>query len=43
MRKGFDGLAPLVQTALADNPYSGHVFVFRASVATWSTCCASTC
>ncbi|AKJ27277.1 IS66 family insertion sequence element accessory protein TnpB [Caldimonas brevitalea] len=29
MRKGFDGLTALVQTALADNPYSGHVFVFR--------------
>ncbi|AKJ27083.1 IS66 family insertion sequence element accessory protein TnpB [Caldimonas brevitalea] len=29
MRKGFDGLAALVQTALTDNPYSGHVFVFR--------------
>ncbi|WKB56027.1 IS66 family insertion sequence element accessory protein TnpB [Eleftheria terrae] len=29
MRKGLDGLAALVQTALPDNPYSGHVFVFR--------------
>jgi transposase len=29
MRKGFNGLAALVQTALADSPYSGHVFVFR--------------
>jgi len=29
MRKGFDGLAALVQTALAENPFSGHVFVFR--------------
>ena len=29
MRKGFDGLAALVQTALAANPHSGHVFVFR--------------
>ena len=29
MRKGFDGLAGLVQTALADNPFCGHVFVFR--------------
>ena len=28
MRKGFNGLAALVQTTLADNPYSGHVFVF---------------
>jgi transposase len=29
MRKGFDGLAALVQTALAENPFKGHVFVFR--------------
>ncbi len=24
MRKGFDGLAALVQGALAENPFSGH-------------------
>jgi transposase len=29
MRKGFDGLAALVQTQLAADPFSGHVFVFR--------------
>jgi transposase len=29
MRKGFDGLSALVQTSLADNPFSGHLFVFR--------------
>jgi transposase len=29
MRKGFDGLAAVVQTQLACDPYSGHVFVFR--------------
>ena len=29
MRKGFDGLAALVQTALAEIPFKGHVFVFR--------------
>ncbi len=29
MRKGFDGLAALVQTQLAEDPFSGHVFVFR--------------
>ncbi len=29
MRKGFDGLAALVQTALAENPFCGHIFVFR--------------
>jgi transposase len=29
MRKGMDGLAALAQTVLAQNPFSGHVFVFR--------------
>ena len=29
MRKGFDGLAALVQTAVAQSPFCGHVFVFR--------------
>jgi len=29
MRKGFDGLAALVQSALTTNPFDGHVFVFR--------------
>ena len=29
MRKGFDGLAGLAQSALAQDPFSGHVFVFR--------------
>ena len=29
MRRGFDGLAALVQTALSANAYGGHVFVFR--------------
>ena len=29
MRKGFDGLAALVQSQLAENAFSGHVFVFR--------------
>jgi transposase len=29
MRKGFDGLAGLVQTQLAEDPFSGHLFVFR--------------
>ena len=29
MRKGMDGLAAIVQTTLAENPFSGHVFVFR--------------
>ena len=29
MRKGFDGLAALVQTQLAEDPFSGQLFVFR--------------
>jgi transposase len=29
MRRGFDGLAANVQTALDANPFGGHVFVFR--------------
>lgn len=29
MRKGMDGLAALAQTTLVQNPFSGHVFVFR--------------
>ncbi|MFM2045107.1 MAG: hypothetical protein RLY86_3683 [Pseudomonadota bacterium] len=29
MRKGFDGLARLVQEVLRRDPHSGHLFVFR--------------
>jgi transposase len=29
MHKGFDGLAGLAQTALIQDPFSGHVVVFR--------------
>jgi transposase len=29
MRKGFDGLALLVQEMLRRDPHSGHLFVFR--------------
>ena len=29
MRKGMNGLAALVQTALGERPYSGDVFIFR--------------
>jgi transposase len=29
MRKGFDGLALLVQETLRRDPHSGHLFVFR--------------
>src|SRR6186997_2506428 len=30
MRKGFDSLASLVQSSLALDPLSGHLFVFRS-------------
>ncbi|HXS03857.1 MAG TPA: IS66 family insertion sequence element accessory protein TnpB [Rhodanobacter sp.] len=29
MRRGFTGLSAMVQTALDQDPFSGHVFVFR--------------
>lgn len=29
MRRGLTGLSALVQTALEQNPFGGHVFVFR--------------
>lgn len=29
MRKGFDGLATVVQERLAQDPFCGHLFVFR--------------
>ncbi len=29
MRKGFDGLAQLVRERVAEDPLSGHLFVFR--------------
>lgn len=29
MRRGFSGLSAAAQTVLEQNPYSGHVFVFR--------------
>jgi transposase len=29
MRRGFTGLSALAQTALSQNPFTGHIFVFR--------------
>ena len=29
MRRGFDGLAAIVQERLVADPFSGHVFIFR--------------
>jgi transposase len=37
MRKGFDGLALLVQETLKRNPHRGHLFVFRGRRANRAT------
>ena len=29
MRRGIDGLAALIQTALSSNPFSGELYIFR--------------
>tara|TARA_R100001369_G_scaffold82505_2_gene114159 strand:- start:769 stop:1143 length:375 start_codon:yes stop_codon:yes gene_type:complete len=29
MRRGMNGLAALIQTTLAHDPFSGHIFIFR--------------
>jgi transposase len=33
MRKGYDGLAMLVQEVPKKSPHSGHMFVFRGKLA----------
>jgi transposase len=38
MRKGIDGLAMLVQGVLRQDPFSGHLFVFRGRRASSSGC-----
>ena len=35
MRKGIDGLAMLVQGVLRQDPFSGHLFVFRGRLLGW--------
>jgi transposase len=35
LRRGFDGLSAIAQTALEQNPFSGHVFVFRGRRGGW--------
>ena len=42
MRKGFDGLALLVQETLRRDPHNGHLFVFRGRRAACSRCCGTT-
>ncbi|WP_420794439.1 IS66 family insertion sequence element accessory protein TnpB [Sphingomonas hankookensis] len=39
MRKGFDGLAALVQQRLRQDPFGGAVYAFRAGAVIWSSCC----
>ena len=34
-RKGIDSLAQLCQEKLAEDPFSGCVFIFRSSRGTW--------
>jgi transposase len=41
MRKGFDGLAVLVQETLKRNPHNGHLFVFRGRRGQLPTFCIS--
>ena len=38
MRKGIDGLAMLVQGVLRQDPFSGHLFVFRSPQSTTKHC-----
>jgi hypothetical protein len=42
MRKGFYDLAALAQIALNQDPFAGHVFVFRGRRGTSSSCCGWT-
>jgi transposase len=39
MRKGIDGLAMLVQGMLRQDPFSGHLFVFRGRKADHTSFC----
>ncbi len=41
MRKGFDGLAALVQLHLQADPFSGHLFVFRGRAGKRVSLCIS--
>ena len=40
MRKGIDGLAMLVQGVLRQDPFSGHLFVFRGRKANLIKLCS---
>jgi transposase len=42
MRKGFDGLALIVQETLKRDPHSGHLFVFRGRRGSLVKCLGAT-
>jgi hypothetical protein len=42
MRKGIDGLAMLYQGVLRQDPFSGHLFLFRVGRPISSTSCTGT-
>lgn len=39
LRRGIDGLAAQIQTVLLQDPFSGHLFVFRGRSADHVTLC----
>jgi transposase len=41
LRRGFTGLSAIVQTVLQQNPFSGHVFVFRGKRGDLINCCGT--
>ena len=42
MRKGFDGLAASVHERMAQDPFCGHLFVFRGRRGDLLRCCGGT-
>ncbi|EFU35620.1 IS66 family element, Orf2 protein, partial [Escherichia coli MS 85-1] len=42
MRNGFNGLASKVQNVLKDDPFSGHLFIFRGRRGDQIKCCGLT-
>ncbi len=42
LRRGFTGLSGVVQTVLDQDPFSGHVFVFRGRRGDLIRCCGGT-
>ncbi|MGU0043673.1 IS66 family insertion sequence element accessory protein TnpB [Escherichia coli] len=42
MRNGFNGLASKLQNVLKDDPFSGHLFIFRGRRGDQIKCCGLT-